>query len=128
MIRFLVKINQSAFNEVLKKGAQKTFDSFLRRVAERIRFLMRLPKHGRFYGTHRASAPGEAPAILTGTLIGSIGQPVIRDFTGSMNVSAPYARYLEEGTPRILPRPYAEVSARGVVSELNRESAFGRLL
>jgi len=32
-------------------------------VIDHIEKLMKKPKTGRFYGTHRASAPGEAPAI-----------------------------------------------------------------
>lgn len=64
---------------------------------------------GRWYGNHQASAPGEPPALDTGTLRSSITGIVdekglsIRGFVGS-NVE--YVRDLELGTEKIAPRPF----------------------
>lgn len=128
MIKFDFRFNASAFNKVIQQQVQPKLFSFLDKVAETMRFLMRLPKSGRFYGRHRASAPGQAPAILSGKLIGSIGEPVVRGLTGTLRVTAPYAGFLERGTPLIAPRPFAETSARGVLFEINGGSTFGNLI
>lgn len=73
--------------------------------AEMIRKIESPPKTGRIYGTHQASAPGEAPAADTGTLAGSITvdrseKEVI------LSAQAPYAAVLEHGGAHIAPRPF----------------------
>jgi hypothetical protein len=76
------------------------------------------PKSGRFYksgkkGTHRASAPGEAPANDTGTLVRGINiQPGDEPLSYDVNSLADYAGYLENGTSKMAPRPYLMPSAR----------------
>jgi len=67
------------------------------------------PKTGRIYGRHQASAPGEAPASDTGTLLNSISGTAKMGPNGPEGVieaRAPYAAYLEYGTRKMLPRPY----------------------
>jgi len=62
---------------------------------------------------YTASAPGEPPALRTGALRGSwLPRPrsertpdATRVYPGVHTV-VPYARFLQEGTPRIRPRPY----------------------
>lgn len=71
--------------------------------------IQRGPKTGKTYTRgnvdHTASAPGEAPATDTGTLVSS----VYFDNTGKMSATIgsrlAYAYYLEYGTKKIAPRP-----------------------
>lgn len=67
------------------------------------------PKTGRKYqrGTvvHQASAPGQAPATDTGTLVVSIFNDDRGYLSKAIGSRLPYAFYLEFGTRRIAPRP-----------------------
>lgn len=65
-----------------------------------------LPKTGKMYGRHQASAPGEPPAIDTGTLQGSGGFRKIGPLKYEVYFSVKYARDLELGTRNIAPRPF----------------------
>lgn len=80
--------------------------------AEARSLILRGPKTGKLYIRrgrikHRASAPGEAPASDTGTLVRSIVINVdpIR-LTASVGSNVLYAPYLELGTRRMKARPY----------------------
>jgi hypothetical protein len=59
---------------------------------------------------HRASAPGEAPAVDTGQLINSISTQV-DDLHASVSTPLQKAIWLEEGTRKIAPRPSFEPAA-----------------
>lgn len=65
--------------------------------------------------THRASAPGQAPASDTGRLVNSIGVRMVESntavevFTGGTEVK--YAVMLEFGTKDIAPRPFMHPAA-----------------
>lgn len=81
--------------------------------------LMSLPKSGRAYrrgrqAIHIASAPGEAPAIDTGNLMGSINFGMQSPTMAEVTVNAEYAAYLEFGTIRMAARPYVEPSLEKV--------------
>ena len=62
------------------------------------------------YGTrpaHQASAPGEAPASDTGTLVNSITTTIQREqLTATVSVHSIVGKYLEFGTDRMAPRPF----------------------
>jgi len=75
-------------------------------VAGNAQASMERAKHGRVYGAHQASAPGEAPAIDTGTLHNSIQVHMVRPLTAVVAVHAPYGLYLEMGTRRMAARPF----------------------
>lgn len=73
------------------------------------------PKTGRVYRrrgiSHRASAPGEAPATDTGGLVQSGSTSYdLEQVVGRVNWSAAHAPAMEYGTQRIEPRPFARVS------------------
>lgn len=53
---------------------------------------------------HRASAPGQAPATDTGTLVGSIYAKPETALSIIVGSRLPYAYYLEHGTRKIRPR------------------------
>jgi hypothetical protein len=87
--------------EKVKGAVKETTKAIHSRVEE----AMREPKTGRIYGSHIASAPGEAPAIDTGLLIGSFKE----HFEGLRGIAyspIDYAVNLEFGTPRVAPRPF----------------------
>jgi phage gpG-like protein len=56
--------------------------------------------------THRASAPGEAPAGDTGELARRITAEKERELQWSVGTDLPYGRLLEFGTMKILERPW----------------------
>lgn len=71
--------------------------------------------HGRRYGKHTASAPGEAPAPDTGNLRRNWRQYVFAksqlhgmEITCRIKSDEPYAPLLEEGTTRMKPRPFRQ--------------------
>ncbi|MBP3958341.1 HK97 gp10 family phage protein [Gemmata sp. G18] len=76
--------------------------------------IARGPKSGRLYQrrsvTHRASAPGEAPATDTGRLINSINSYLDSTALSSFVVAGrgivTYARHLEYGTANMAERPF----------------------
>lgn len=65
--------------------------------------------------TYRASAPGEPPALRTGNLRSSwrplpIGEMAVtgKIYTPGIHTDVPYAPMLEDGTPKMSARPYAD--------------------
>lgn len=81
-------------------------------VTEATRLIQSTSKSGRTYRRrgveHVASAPGEAPATDTGTLVKSNGTETRNGgLTGIAKWSAAHAPSLEYGTSRIEPRPFA---------------------
>ena len=83
----------------------------------------RAPKSGRIYRyrlngrliNHQASAPGEPPARLTGKLESSlkIRTPGATSMTYSAGTDEViYAKFLEEGTIKMAPRPFMSKSVR----------------
>lgn len=75
-------------------------------IAERAVASMEGSKSGRVYGRHRASAPGEAPAIDTGILHGSMFTREIGPTTYLVGTNVEYAPHLEMGTVNIRPRSF----------------------
>lgn len=107
----------------LVKGRVTTAVYFYKRELDR---LFRAPKSGRIYRVgktptkaqaargatfreHQASAPGEAPAIDTGSLRRSVTHTIIKEgwakYRAEVGSKLPYAAYLEFGTRTIEPRP-----------------------
>lgn len=68
------------------------------------------PKTGRIYRIrgrdHQASAPGEAPATLTGKTEKSFNYNVHGPFSMELGESSPWAGFLEDGTGKMKPRPH----------------------
>lgn len=63
-------------------------------------------KSGRIYGSHQASAPGEAPAVDTGNLVNSIvTEAKPGSLTATVSTAVEYAPHLEFGTVNMQPRP-----------------------
>lgn len=78
-----------------------------------IKAIQRGPKTGKEYKkyapkrTHRASAPGQAPATDTGRLASSIVSD-ITGLTAEVSADVQYAAPLEFGTVNMEPRPFLE--------------------
>lgn len=77
-------------------------------IEGRLKASMTEPKSGRLYGDHRASAPGESPAVDSGNLIGSIVQIFPSTLEALIGTPVEYAVYLETGTSRMAQRPLWE--------------------
>lgn len=92
--------------------------------------IMNGQKSGRIYTrgsvTHRASAPGEAPASDTGRLVNSINGDVVKGALESIVKAGggivKYARMLEFGTAKMRPRPFLFPAA-----ESNRKWIMDRM-
>lgn len=90
--------------ELALKGALHEIGIEVRREDRKL--IRSSKKTGRRYGSHRASAPGEAPANRTGKLAKSVNFHVRNHQEMSIGESASYASFLENGTKRIKPRPH----------------------
>tara|TARA_R100000734_G_C3238672_1_gene44106 strand:- start:114 stop:563 length:450 start_codon:yes stop_codon:yes gene_type:complete len=104
-LKNLEKDLEPDFQEVVKGGAQKIRE-------EAVKSIQTGAKSGIVYEkynprrTHRASAPGEAPASDTGNLVSKI--IVRQDGPDKANVesNAHYSAFLEYGTSKMEPRPF----------------------
>lgn len=112
-ISWSVKFNKlPAYAEGLGRRARKATFTFANEVIEGLKMKMREPKSGRIYiigrRFHRASAPGEAPAILTGETYRSL-QARNTGRGGTVQITAGGAsRWLQRGTSRMAPRYFIE--------------------
>ena len=94
----------------LQRAAERAAEESAAELVEKLRTALHGPRTGRMYGSHRASAPGEAPATDTGLLERSTRARMV---PGGVEVyvdeEAGYAaRYLEWGSPggKVAPRPW----------------------
>lgn len=95
-------------------------------LATAVSHILNDPKSGRVYQrrgvTHQASAPGEAPASDTGTLVQrSTTEHDQANLASSVFFRTAYAAALEYGTPTILPRPYARRSLEEKREEIEQD-------
>ena len=101
----LKKDLETPFREVIAGGAQ-----LIRGQA--IRSIQTGPKSGRIYEkynprrTHRASAPGQAPASDTGNLVRNIVVKQENPDLVKVESNATYSSFLEFGTSKMLARPF----------------------
>ena len=101
----LKKDLETPFREVIAGGAQ-----LIRGQA--IRSIQTGPKSGRIYEkynprrTHRASAPGQAPASDTGNLVSQIRVREENKDLIKVESNALYSSFLEFGTSKMLARPF----------------------
>lgn len=77
-----------------------------------------MPKSGRIYGSHQASAPGESPATNSGNLYGSISKLVVNSLEHKIGTAVEYAAFLEHGTSRVAARPLFEPVAAAALPTL----------
>lgn len=93
-----------------------------------IKISMGEQKHGRTYGSHVASAPGEAPAIEMGALVNTIRVELASSEAGSasaiVGTNAEYGEELEFGTARMKPRPFLRPAADQHQQEVNEAATI----
>lgn len=82
-------------------------------------------KSGRIYKigknrTHQASAPGQAPAVLTGQLRSSITINRVTDYEYVVSIAAPYGRILEFAMNRPFAIPASEKAWASFTSVVRR--------
>ena len=107
----LVGLSQKAFSQVEQQLPQRALRASMVLKNSSLEVL-RGARSGRMYGSHRASAPGEPPAVKSGTLRNS-WRPVqfgARHQSPAIESAVSYAGYMENGTPggMIAPRPFAD--------------------
>jgi HK97 gp10 family phage protein len=90
---------------------------------EAIHLVLDTPKSGRVYHsgaiTHQASAPGEPPATDTGNFVNQITTEFsMSDVSGVVNFGAKYSAWLEYGTIKMEPRPFARPALANKQSEI----------
>ena len=118
--------------KLLQNGLDKELTNVLRGGGqlirgEAIRSIQSGPKSGHTYEkynprrTHKASAPGQAPASDTGNLVSQIMR--VADGKNTLVESrAEYSKFLEFGTSKMLPRPFlfpaSEKSTKKIVQVL----------
>ena len=115
--------------EGIRRGLLDVAPEIEREVVRRIKSP---PKTGRLYSfngrIHQASAPGEAPADLTGQLAESVGSEVTSptQLVIGDDISAPHGEWMEFGTTdgRIAPRPHLKPAALSKAREV--EQAINR--
>lgn len=105
-IKIDLKLNNSTINvsKALRNMGRNVKNEFLHEYQFGV-------KTGRLYGTHRASAPGETPAKLSGNL-GNKFIYISRNSEVDFIDNSGYGGYLEFGTKKIKPR-------NGVISAIN---------
>ena len=103
----LTKVYDDIFQEIWW-GAQDIRNTILRSMYD-------TPKTGHSYRRgkkpnvkfHIASSPGHPPAVDSGELAKSITAEARRDaIEVGAEIGAPYAKFLEEGTPKMKKRPF----------------------
>lgn len=104
----------------LPREAARVVQETVLDIEGRIKTEMAAAKSGRMYGGHQASAPGEAPAVDTGALIGSI-QTEVQGTEGVVFTNMGYAVFLEYGTRHMAPRPFMTPAAEAARSEFMRK-------
>lgn len=82
-------------------------------------------KSGRIYKigknrTHQASAPGQAPAVLTGQLRSSITVGRVNDYEYIVSIAAPYGKILEFAMNRPFAIPASEKAWASFTSVVRR--------
>ena len=97
------RARQAAFRGVVKSAET------LREEA--LRLILNTPKSGRIYRRgnvlHQASAPGEAPASDTGSLVSRLEVvPNEDEVSAKLVANTQYAAFLEYGTEKMEPRPF----------------------
>ena len=107
-----VKFNDAVLKNKVRvaafKGVVKSTEALRE---EALRLILDTPKSGRLYRRgnviHQASAPGEAPASDTGTLVNRMETKFNEDdVSGKLVANTNYAASLEFGTFKMEPRPF----------------------
>lgn len=144
-IRFLVNGKEINPGDAVRKAAQDKIEDIDRQVLSRVVRVTKALKNsaievlrgtrsGKVYkrpgtlnATYRASAPGEPPAVRTGSLKDHWNPFTAIESSGAgstilAGIESPekYAGYLENGTSRMAPRPYVDRIKEDAKPEIER--------
>ena len=113
--KIFLELSRSEANH--KEGIRLGFHDGGAKVVREIRNLIKNgSKTGRVYfikgRAHQASAPGESPANRTGMLLNSSSYEVRGPDEMEVGEISPYAKFLEDGTKKMAPRPHVIVATR----------------
>ncbi len=118
-----VHLNPAAFQGEVEDGIHPVIRNFIYDLRNRMVVSFNEPKSGKTYPrgkrVHQASAPGEAPAVEFGNLQNSLKTDFPTPLKGVLSIGAEYARWLEEGTDRIAPRPFVVPAIKGALEQLS---------
>lgn len=113
----VIELTSNHFDRIARRLPQVARDLALQTALEiesHAKVAMAEGKSGRIYGTHQASAPGEAPGVDTSTLINSITSEMEGPATAIVYTDVEYAPYLEYGTSRMAARPFLTPAVEAV--------------
>ncbi len=110
----LPQLNAAMRHNAERHVAKATLD-----IEAHIKTSMAEPKSGHTYGSHQASAPGEAPAIDSGTLVATV-QSQARALHGVVAIGGEQAEVLEYGGAHVEARPSAQPAAEAVAPGFQR--------
>jgi HK97 gp10 family phage protein len=94
-----------------------------------VKLALSMPGGGKLYGSHRASAPGQAPTTWSGDLRASITHIVTKlglFLTAVVGSDKDHAPLLEFGTSKMAPRPFMRVTIAKIQPILWRIMAGGK--
>lgn len=133
-VRIDVRLDTQVLDQMLARlhgNREQVLDNTVAAIGATALRKMQEPKHGRLYGAHQASAPGEAPAIDTGTLRDSwfVQKSQGRRVFG---YTAPHGPHLEFGTVHMAARPFFIPALRegsaGLIRQITALAARGAVL
>lgn len=101
-----LRINEAEFNKLINDASNITDDAAKMMAENMKKSILSGAKSGKTYGSHTASAPGQAPANETGALVRSIKVEKNSKSESTVYVTKDYAVYLEYGTSKMKPRPF----------------------
>jgi hypothetical protein len=117
---------------IIKDGMRQGLFDIGSENVKYVRYLYGLPKSGKLYKKpdgktpHRASAPGESPAIWSGQLYQTMNY-VVRNYDEMEFGDRPlYGRFLELGTDKMKPRQHLKTAV--VVREKDNENLLNRAI
>lgn len=103
---FQLQSNIGQINSQIARKIRKAVQGTAGFIETHMKNAMQEEKHGRQYGKHVASAPGEAPATDTGLLVNSISYEMVSDTEARVGAAAEYAVILEFGSSHMAARPF----------------------
>lgn len=121
-----VKVNHAVCRRTIKRQVHPTIREALFELRGIFDEQFGGVKTGRMYrrpsgALYQASAPGESPAIRSGELLRSIGQPTFpAPNVGQMRIGAPYAGKLERGTVKFAARPFVRPAIKRLIERRRR--------
>ncbi len=118
-IKITVQDKTPELFQKLQAGVERFVQKGAAYVKGQLQASMAEPKSGRLYGRHRASAPGQSPAVDSSNLTGSIAVIMQNSLEAKIGTPVEYALWLETGTSRMRARPLWDRTAKEVLPTLD---------